>query len=776
MNILFTDSDPRYKIKTSYLATPSPPTRSDCNSAKSSVLEKNKRLLSMLISNLPGYVYRVHNDRNYTPVFVSSGVTAITGYTPEEYLVDRSISGGQEIDPNDADQVWQIIQQAIRDRQPYECEYRLKTKTGAKKWVRAMGQGIYSETDDLLFLEGFVTDITAQKQSAAKIAQQTRREQALSTIAQHIRDSLDIQEIVTTVTQQVKELMQCDRVMVFQLFPDGHRKVVEEAVSPEFISLKNRCWDREIWSQDILDYYWEGKPRIVADVMNDPWTDCLREYCREGQIQSKIVAPILQDRSKQKFDRWGTPLTANQLWGILVVYACQEKRVWEESEAQLLQQIANQLAIAMQQARLFEQLQQELKEKQQTEVKLMQSNQELARATRLKDEFLANMSHELRTPLNAILGMTEGLSDGVFGQTNSLQRKALSTIERSSLHLLELINDILDVAKIEAGHIDLDLAPTSVLRLCQSSLVFIKQQAVKKQIQISLDIAPHLPDLQVDERRIRQVLINLLSNAVKFTPSGGSITLTVTVKPDRFSSGVAILSETLPVSNQYLRLTITDTGIGISPQDLPRLFQPFVQIDSTLNRQYQGTGLGLALAKHFVELHGGAVGVSSEVGRGSTFTIDLPCHPPTSTWPQDRESSPPERIVLPGKPSPQILLAEDNEANIQTICSYLRAKGYQMLIAKNGREAIQMTQTYEPDLILMDIQMPDMDGLMAIQQIRQNPAFLQTPIIALTALAMKGDRERCLEAGANNYLAKPVKLKQLISCIQQLLRELYDSL
>ncbi|MGJ5628319.1 GAF domain-containing protein [Nostoc sp. CALU 1950] len=630
--------------------------------------------------------------------------------------------------------------------------------------------------------EQIQSELLVRQKAEARIALQLRRQQTLGAIVQKIRESLDINEILATVTQQVKDVLHSDRVIVFRLFADGRSQIVQEAVSGEFPALKDRHWDNEVWSQEILDCYWQGKPRIVPDVMNDIWTECLVEYSREGQIQSKIVAPILQDVRGSENHRWVAPWVTNKLWGVLVVHACQEKRVWKDSEAQLLQQIANQLAIAIQQAGLFEQLQQELAERQQAEAKLTHSNQqlavsnqELARATRLKDEFLANMSHELRTPLNAILGMTEGLQEEVFGVVTEQQLKALRTIERSGSHLLELITDILDVAKIEAGQIELDYTSISVARLCQSSLVFIKQQALQKRIQLEIKLQTNLPDLLVDERRIRQVLINLLNNAVKFTPERGRIILEVT---QLFRN----ISTTDLTEQHFLHFAVTDTGIGISPENIKNLFQPFVQIDSALNRQYAGTGLGLALVKRIVELHGGSVGLISELGVGSCFTIDLPYTPSFGVSPEmtadDQPAVTPERDSPSTDESasltPLILLAEDNEANISTVSSYLKAKGYRIVLAQNGQEAIDVAKTYHPDLILMDIQMPGMDGLEAMRQIRLDSNLVDIPIVALTALAMTGDRDRSLKAGANDYLSKPIKLKQLATTIQQLLNATKD--
>ncbi|MGB7711648.1 MAG: response regulator [Microcoleus sp.] len=438
----------------------------------------------------------------------------------------------------------------------------------------------------------------------------------------------------------------------------------------------------------------------------------------------------------------------------------------------------------------------DIADRKQYEVELQTTNEELTRATRLKDEFLASMSHELRTPLNAILGMTEGLQENVFGVVNERQIQALQTIERSSSHLLSLINDILDVAKIEAGQILLDCTSISVAHLCQSSLDFVKSQAFKKKIQLNLLLPPDLREMFLDERRIRQVLINLLTNAVKFTLTGGQVSLKVyyeqieinlaeqilLTKPQQMSQLYSNL-ESCPLENRYyLCISVIDTGIGIASNDQSKIFHPFVQVDSNLNRQYEGTGLGLTLVRQIVELHGGDISLHSQMGKGSCFTVRLPYLCRTKNQPNLTLSLSPDPVlsleeIAISKIFPQpvvveqplILLAEDNEANISTVSSYLGAKGYRILQAKNGQEAIDLAINQQPDLILMDIQMPGMDGIEAMQQIRRNPNLVDVPIVALTALAMTGDRDRCLEAGANDYITKPVKLKQLATTIQQLL-------
>lgn len=408
----------------------------------------------------------------------------------------------------------------------------------------------------------------------------------------------------------------------------------------------------------------------------------------------------------------------------------------------------------------------DISEQKATEEVLRKTNAELERATRLKDEFLASMSHELRTPLNAILGMSEGLQDEIFGRVNEDQKKAISTIERSGRHLLELINDILDLSKIEANKFELDIEPVSVRSLCDGSFSFVKQLAFQKKITLVDGIGNNLNEvnIQVDVRRMRQVLINLLSNAVKFTPEGGRVSLRVSLEESS--------------KQPLICFSVVDTGIGISEENLCRLFQSFVQIDSRLNRQYAGTGLGLALVKRITELHGGTVSVTSRLGEGSCFEVRIPCiTSPDSQLPEvSRKKTASNTVALSADrreqsmlEQPLILLAEDNVANTMTIASYLKAQNYRLISAQTGYEAIALAESQEPALILMDIQMPEMDGLEAIARIRSSEKLKSIPIIALTALTTEFDRERCLRAGANGYLNKPVKLKQLVATVQKLL-------
>ena len=390
---------------------------------------------------------------------------------------------------------------------------------------------------------------------------------------------------------------------------------------------------------------------------------------------------------------------------------------------------------------------------------LSTANIALERAARLKDEFLASMSHELRTPMTSILGLTEALREQLYGPLNEKQRRAVTTIEQSGQHLLDLINDILDLSKIEAGQFQLYRAPCSVDETCMAALQMIKGMAQQKHQSVGFTINLTSVEIDADQRRLKQMLVNLLSNAVKFTPEGGQLGLDVHADA---KEGV-------------VRFQVWDHGIGIAQEDFAQLFRPFTQLDGRLARQYSGTGLGLSLVRRMAELHGGSVTLDSSVGEGSRFTLSLP-------WNSNMSARRAESVLLQSLDIPTVqrhahrdrplvvLMVDDNLAMMGMYVDYLRSIGCDVHAADNGLAALNLLNELRPDAILMDIQMPGMDGLDVIRRVRgwRDPAIAATAIIALTALAMPGDRERCLDAGADEYLAKPVSLLRVGDVINRL--------
>ena len=374
-------------------------------------------------------------------------------------------------------------------------------------------------------------------------------------------------------------------------------------------------------------------------------------------------------------------------------------------------------------------------------------------AAKNKDAFLASMSHELRTPLNAVLGMSEALSEEIFGELNEKQKKALATVHSSGKHLLELINQVLDVARINVGKMDLTIEVVGVRDLCAMALEMVRHQAKKKSIELECTIEDTTNTVHGDRLRLKQVLVNLLSNAVKFTPNNGRVSLEVTADGDS------------------VVFTVADTGIGFEPEDADKIFEPFTQLDNELSRNYEGTGLGLALVKEMVELHNGRVSAVGERNKGARISIYLPTRSAEINdghVDQRRRTGRCQPLLVPDA-SPLVLLVEDNEVNIEMTTQFLQAKNFRVNVARDGFEAIESAAKQCPDVVLMDVQLPKMDALQATAKLREQKQFNDIPIIMLTASAMQGDRERCLQAGADGYLSKPISLSKLVKTIGEFL-------
>ncbi len=725
-----------------------------------------------------------------------------------------------------------------------------------------------------------------------QVRQRAEELSTLNTISQAISSTLDLSETLTVITESTVRLLRVEAASVVLVDQEAGDLMFAAAsgLAANFVR-----GQRLALGQGVIGWVVQnGEPVLVPDTERD--TRYFSDFDeKSGFVARSILCVPLQAKGQ----------TTGALEAIN-----KEDGFFDQEDLKLLTRLAAPAATAIENARLFSQAQQEIAERARVEMALeaersllarrvaertadlSAANAELAHAARLKDEFLASMSHELRTPLNAVLGISEALQEEVYGPLNENQIMSLRSIEESGRHLLALINDILDLSKIEAGKLELELTPVPVEMICQASLRIIKQNAHNKRLTIHTSFDGAVTMIQADERRLKQILVNLLANAVKFTPEGGEI-------------GLEVVGDTAVGA---VHMTVWDTGIGIAEVDLARLFQPFVQLDSRLAREYGGTGLGLSLVQRMMDLHGGTVSVDSEMGKGSRFTISFPWQqgehqltpleevqqldggmrrifklalvvddspaavgqmkryfnelrvdvvvlqegagvvekaelikpdvivldillPDVSGWEvlarlkgnpetrkipvifasviDERENAQAagaadsllkpvtrqqfhralQRVMmqvsrgqtrpLPSLDSvitavspqtfttrPRILLAEDSAANIHAFSNFLVAKGYDMIVVHNGRDAIERAKQEKPDLILMDIQMPKMNGLDAIREIRTDATLKEIPIIAVTALAMPGDQEKCLAAGANDYLSKPVSLKELLERIE----------
>ncbi len=417
----------------------------------------------------------------------------------------------------------------------------------------------------------------------------------------------------------------------------------------------------------------------------------------------------------------------------------------------------------------------DMTELKQFEAALKAKNAELEDASRMKSEFLANMSHELRTPLNAIIGFSEVLKDGLMGDLTDQQRGFIGDIFSSGKHLLSLINDILDLSKVEAGKMLLDVEPVQVGSLLSNSLSIIREKAAARSVRLETVVSEGIPSFDADARKVKQIVYNLLSNAVKFTPVGGEITLRASVVP---REQVGIVSgpwagRAAPLADstftEFLELEVGDTGIGISVDALPMLFQPFSQIDSGLARRFEGTGLGLALVKLLAELHGGTVAVASAVGEGSSFTVWIPLRSgdaavdAASAAPAAPDSGVASRPAASTRIIGTIaLVVESDVKSADLIRVQLESEGFHVLHADNGAAALRLAREHAVSLVTLELILPDMDGWELLTQLKALPELARVPVVVVSIVA---DRNRGLALGAAAVLQKPIARKELVDAL-----------
>jgi len=662
---------------------------------------------------------------------VNESFCRVTGYDVGDIVGRTVVEINLWVHPEQRSQMLEIM---ARDRKVRNFELEFRTQSGEIRTGLLSADLINLNGEECLLTSS--NDITERRRAEVALRRQFERERLLRQITEELRSSLDSRHIFQIAADRISQTFAVDRCTIYTYLssPEPQIEAVAEYRKPGYPPMLNlqhplgdHPYTRRVLSQDLAI--------ATEDIRAEPLLEGAIDFCEHFQIKS-----LLTIRTSYR----GQPN------GAIYLSQCGRVRAWTDEEIDLLESVAAKMGIALAQARLLEREKQQSLKLAAQNVALEEARRAADAANRAKSTFLANMSHELRTPLNAILGFSQLMAHNPAFAAGSQE---LEIINRSGEHLLELINDILDLSKIEAGKITLERHPFDLHRLLDTLEELFKLRAKTRGIWLrcdwakptgKADRAPDLPRYVLgDEKKLRQVLINLLGNAVKFTADGG-----VTLRAD-FRSGIP------DANGVMLEFAVEDTGPGIAPEEIETLFDAFVQTEMGREAQ-QGTGLGLSISRKFVELMGGEIRVSSTVGRGSRFSFEIPADLvaggaiATPTVPRR-----PIAIASEDGEEYRILVVDEVPENRLLVRRLLEPLGFRVFEAENGLEAIGVWEQYAPQLIWMDMRMPVMDGYEATRRIRSQPSGNDVKIIALTASALQEQEDDIRKAGCDDILRKP---------------------
>jgi len=621
----------------------------------------------ILISNLPGFVYRCVNDKEWTMKFISHGCISITGYTPDDFI-NKSPAFNDIIHPDYQEFLYNKWQEVLQRKEIFTQEYPIYNKNGELRWVWEQGQGVF-ENGKLLHLEGFITDITDKKQSEQKLIQASEN---WNKTFRAMRDGI-------AIIDNNNKIVQCN-----DSFLNFIGKSSEEVIG-------KKCFS-------IVHY-------TKFPILGCPYCKTNKTKVREtmemeinGRICEIIVDPIIDENMNVS--------------GVVHILS-------------------------------------DITERRNLENELIRAKEKAEESDSLKSAFLANMSHEIRTPMNGILGFADLLKEPDLDIEK--QKEYLSIIEKSGNRMLNIINDIISISKIEAGLMDINILETNINEQIEYIYTFFKPEAEQKKIKFSFNCDMPFDKAVIfsDREKLYAVLTNLVKNALKFTNEGG------------INIGYKFIND-----KKEIEFYVKDTGIGIPKDRLEAIFERFVQADIFDKNAYQGAGLGLSISKAYVEMLGGKIWVESEPNKGSTFFFTIPIVDYDFKFKQmDNLEVAKKNIVLSKKIN--VLIAEDDDASKYLLTKALEGISEKIVFATNGIEAVELCyENTDLDLILMDLQMPLLNGYEAVKQIREFNSVVK--IIAQTAYALEGDREKALDAGCDEYISKPIKISDLRQKINEL--------
>ncbi|TVQ06351.1 MAG: response regulator, partial [Leptolyngbya sp. DLM2.Bin27] len=674
------------------------------------------------------------------------------------------------------------VQQAIAQKAPVDDVVIgvSPSQSGSVRWLLMNVDPQLSETGDVERVVCTFSDITMQKQAEDAVRAVANREKTVMRIVQRMRQTLDLETIFAVTTEELQRAISCDRVWIYRFNPDWSGVVVAESLTDPTapstlagsdgeqrlidrsdcgaLEMQNSAFDEGyalledtyLKETQAETYRQDRTYHRVNDIYSEGFDACYLDFLEQWQVRAYVIVPIF---------------AGSQLWGLLGVYAHHQPRTWTRHEVKMVLQVGAHLGTAVQQANLLRQTQQQAQD-------LALAKRAADAASLAKGEFLASMSHELRTPLNAILGFTQILHDDA--DLGEHHRDLIGIVNRSGNHLLGLINNVLSLAKIEANKVILDEVAFDLHQILRGLDDMLQLKAEARGIRLEVVDPPPLPyRLRADEGKLRQILINLIGNAIKFTAQGS-----VTVR-SRLQGTSTAFDQTSDqdgdresTKTHWLEIMVQDTGVGIDPEELSHLFQPFEQTRSG-RCSAEGTGLGLSLSYNFAQLMGGNITVSSTAGEGSLFTVSLP----VGTAPAAALEPVAERVILrlaPDQPRHRILIADDGVESRLLMRHWLEEVGFEVREASQGKEALEIWATWQPQLICLDMRMPVLDGYGVARQVRQLPGGADTVIVAVTASVFEEQRSDCIAAGCNAVLPKPLDRSVLLEHIGRSLGLVYQ--
>ncbi|MDQ6747816.1 MAG: ATP-binding protein, partial [Candidatus Dormibacteraeota bacterium] len=540
----------------------------------------------------------------------------------------------------------------------------------------------------------------------AQVASQQNLVELLGQLGGMLTSSLNLKENIDFMLQATSRMVSFDAASVFLLSDDSNE--LQAIATYPFSDQVNRIARFKV-GEGIVGWTVQSNEMVnIPDALQDS--------------RFKIVDPSRAPRSMLLI-----PLSSPQRVIGAMTMARRQVQPFTDVEAALVRVIINQSAISIENAKLYTEMQGQLGRIEEQNRELEDANVQIKEVSRLKSEFLANMSHELRTPLNSILGFSEILKDNLAGALTEEQRvESLEAIHASGEHLLQLINDVLDMSKIEAGRMDLVLEEFVVDTAFREVFTVVKALAGKKGIELTVGVEPDDLTIYADKGKVKQILYNLLSNAIKFTPEAGTITVEARLRQQA----------------QDVVVTVADSGVGIPAEHIDKIWGEFYMIQGEHQKQ-KGTGLGLALVKRLVELHGGNISVTSKEEKGSTFTFTVPLQAGAASSEKEQAAK-------------VILIVEDNPSNLELAKLVLAGGGFRVESAVDGQEGLLKAKELKPALILMDLQLPGIDGLEVTRALKRDPDTADIKVVALTANAMKGAKEEAIAAGCVGYITKPI--------------------